>query len=215
MKINKFKKTIALSVLSILLFTSNSISFAEIDSNTLNENYLIEKGDEIKQLNSIVDKYGGELTVGQDVNANQPVIKVNSLEEFEDLIKTVREELPQSDEKNIVETTGISPYAIGFKTVTYKAGVFKWLYTRAMDFNYETKVVNGKTQLERVYNRRSYPQGLTALAWKEKWHHAPVYNSARTSVSMKVDGEWRLGVEYNGMPVGYTFSDTWNFSYSM
>ena len=219
MKLNKIKKTVATLLISSIIFTGSSIAFADEDINTDSDNTISteEYNDIKKEINEIADKYDGEITIGKDalneLDENQEVIKVNSKEELDNLINSVREELLYSENEEV--TQDIVPYATGFKTVQYKAGVFKWFYTRCLDFNYETKVVKGKKQLVRVFNRRSYSSGLTALAWKNKWHEAPVYNSSRTSVSMKVHGEWRLGIEYNGLPIGYTFSDIWSFNYSI
>ena len=165
-------------------------------------------------------KYGGEFIIdnefSNEFDSSDVKLEFKSIEEFENALETFQKESEiMEDQDIIIEDSPISTYATGFKTLKYNAGDWGHLYWRSLDFNYETKVVNGKKQLVRVFNRRSYPQGLTVAFWKEKWHDTPVYNSSRTSVSMKVHGEWKLAVSVDGNSIGYVKPATWSFKYSI
>ncbi len=224
MFINKIKGRLAVLASAIIVCMPLQSSFALENNNLLdgdiNRTEISNEESINDELKKLEEQYGGEFFINDEFSKefddSDIKLEFKSIKEFEDTLKEFQRKSETMKNQNlIIEDSAIAPYAIGFKTLKYNAGDWGHLYWRSLDFNYETKVVNGKKQLVRVYNRRSYPQGLTIAFWKEKWHHTPVYNSSRTSVSMKVDGEWRLAVSVGGQPVGYVNPSTWNFKYSI
>lgn len=188
-----------------------------------------------KDLNKLEDKYGVEIRNLDDTVSPDKLIKVNSVEEMDKIIKEFKEnnkaepveiEIPSDELKvNKINSTStedsiarlLSTYN-GMKTITWWAPFSGWGLNgiacwRNVAFEYTYKFVNGHPQFTGVSNVSSYLSGIQiAVSWHQttKTINYSTKYYYKDTAKIKVSGYYLLGFDINGFRIGATINDTWN-----
>lgn len=209
------KKIVSLFLSLVMVFSLVSSVFAEEQSKGTNTLSF----EQVQRLKEIEKKYGGDVEIlfpesseSKSFSSKSSIpserLKFNSVEDFDAFIHALKAADQQTNNKEMkFGINGTSPMYTGH--VDWYAlligGTFSW---KNIDYKYEVEFdVNGKGYMSKIYDVKSYLTGVqVGLSYTQTQDRS--WPSGGTA-HLVVDGQYLVGAEIGGVPVGAKVNTTW------
>ncbi|MBY8914932.1 hypothetical protein KY305_19645 [Bacillus sp. YC2] len=214
--------------IGVLLFLSVFVLFSSFNSS-------VSAASVKEQLTSVAEQTKG-MEVVDDLPKGTPVVKFDSVADFEEAVKAVQENRKEAvkNEDNVVEESvvsksepGIFVMAAAKKAVATKNGSsqIKWheMTWNPLNFKYDTDLwiqftysytgSGSKKKFAKIKSVHSGNGGFP-MNWNQTTSVTNIYDSNR-SVSIKIQGYFLVGVNIGGQTVGTKFTDSFTKKYHL
>ncbi|MFJ7371689.1 hypothetical protein ACIQVU_20030 [Lysinibacillus sp. NPDC098008] len=173
------------------------------------------------QIQELSTKYDIQLSDSNVTTfSNQTPLAFDTIEEFEEFLKTLTEEESLSTTEEIIVTQNdISLFSTIYSGTIQRSWwgpmngpVMGVLNQRNLSFNYTYKFVNNKPQYVSVSNIDSWQTGYHDVKWTHKSGTSSfsTVTSYRDTATVVAKGIYTLGVVIGSQPIGFTWNGEWD-----